>query len=95
MEYLQWQIDGEFICNIARTWFWDENRPYEKSEELLLSALGTDEITLDEKKRIAQDIIEGRNKDDIHFRPTKEQKDAIWEAIVKHDVRVNNVDIIL
>lgn len=62
MEYLQWQIDGEFICNIARTWFWDENRPYEKSEELLLSALGTDEITLDEKRRIAQDIIEGRKK---------------------------------
>lgn len=61
-ETLSWSIDGEFICEIARTWFWDENRPYEKSEELLLSALGTDEITLEEKKRIAQDIIEGRKK---------------------------------
>ena len=84
MEYLQWQIDGEFICNIARTWFWDENRPYEKSEELLLSALGTDEITLEEKKKIAQDIIEGRKKlvgintftleeDNEHIRPILEK----------------------
>ena len=35
-ETLHWSIDGEFICEMARTWFWDENRPYEKSEELLL-----------------------------------------------------------
>ena len=39
MERLQWKISGEFICNVARQWFWDENRPYEKSEELLLAAL--------------------------------------------------------
>ena len=62
MEYLQWKIDGEFICDIARQWFWEENRDYEKCEELLLSALGTDELTLEEKKEIARDIIEGKKK---------------------------------
>ena len=43
MDYLQFKIDGEFICRLARTWFWDENRPYEKCEELLLDCLNTDE----------------------------------------------------
>ena len=62
MEALHWKIDGEFICNLARIWFWDENRPYEKSEELLISEMGTDEISLEEKKKIAQDIIEGKKK---------------------------------
>lgn len=62
METLQWKVDGEFICDIARTWFWDENKPYEKCEELLLCVLVTDELSLDEKKKIAQDILEGRKK---------------------------------
>lgn len=51
MEYLQFKVDGEFVCKLARTWFWDENRPYEKCEELLLSCLGTDEITSEERKK--------------------------------------------
>lgn len=24
MERLQWKISGEFICNVARQWFWDQ-----------------------------------------------------------------------
>lgn len=60
MEYLQFKVDGEFVCRLARTWFWDENRPYEKCEELLLCCLGTDELTLEEKKQIVVEILEGR-----------------------------------
>lgn len=59
---LHFTISGEFITNIARTWFWDENRPYEKSEELLFCCLGSEEIDDDQRRRIAQDIIEGRKK---------------------------------
>lgn len=60
MEELYFQVEGEFICDLARTMFWDDDRPYEACEELLLSCLGTDEISLDEKKIIAQDILEGK-----------------------------------
>lgn len=62
MEEVYFQVEGEFICDLARTMFWDEDRPYEACEELLLSCLGTDEITLDEKKTIVQEILEGRKK---------------------------------
>lgn len=62
MEYLQWKIDGEFICDLARTWFWDEDRPYAKCEELLLDCLVTDELTLEERKQIVVEILEGRVK---------------------------------
>lgn len=62
MEELYFKVEGEFICDLARTMFWDDDRPYEACEELLLSCLGTDEISLDEKKGIAQDILEGKKK---------------------------------
>lgn len=62
MEKLCFKVEGEFICDLARTMFWEENRPYDACEELLLSALGTDEITLDEKRVIVQEILEGRKK---------------------------------
>jgi len=65
MENLQWQIEGEFITNMARTWFWDENKPYKVSEDLILSCLSSNENSseIKEQKRvIALDIIEGRKK---------------------------------
>lgn len=62
MKTLNWSICGEFICDLARTWFWHENKTYEKAEELLLTALGTDEISLNEKKVIVRDILEGKKK---------------------------------
>lgn len=62
MKTLNWSICGEFICDLARTWFWHENKAYEKSEELLLTVLETDEISLSEKKTIARDILEGKKK---------------------------------
>ena len=62
VETLTWQIDGKFITDLARTWFWDEGKEYEKSEELLLNCMCTDKITLDEKKDYCQKIIEGKLK---------------------------------
>ena len=62
VETLCFQIEGEWITNLARTWFWDENKDYEVVEELLLNCLMTDEISLDEKKDIVREIVEGRKK---------------------------------
>ena len=56
------QIEGEFVCDLARSWFWDEGREYAKCEELLLSCLMTDQISLEEKKQIVVEILEGRKK---------------------------------
>ena len=59
---LHWSISGEFITDIARSWFWDENKPYETCEELLLNCLISPKLTLEDRKNIARDIIEGRKK---------------------------------
>lgn len=61
-ERIGFKVDGSFITDISRTWFWDENRPYEVCEELLLNCLVTDQLTLDERKEIARDILEGKSK---------------------------------
>ena len=61
-KHVSFQIDGEFVCDLARVWFWDEGREYAKCEELLLSCLVTDQITLEEKKKIVVEILEGRKK---------------------------------
>ena len=59
-ERLNFSIDGEFLTNVARDWFWNMNKPYKKCEELLFSCMeGGDK---EEKRRVCQDIIEGRKK---------------------------------
>lgn len=62
MERIAFKVDGGFITTIARTWFWDENKPYEICEELLFNCLGGTESTRDELKWIVQQILEGRKK---------------------------------
>lgn len=61
-EKLSFQIDGEFICSTARSWFWESGQPYEKCERLLLGSLITDQLTLAERKSIVIEILEGRKK---------------------------------
>lgn len=62
MEALNFVVNGEYVCDLARSWFWDEGREYAKCENLLLSCLMTDQITLEEKKQIVVEILEGRKK---------------------------------
>ena len=92
VQQLAFSIEGEFITDLARNWFWVENKPYEVCEELLLSCLCTDQITLEEKKIIAQQIIEGRKKlvglnefsledDNEHVRPISEKLAELTKKI--------------
>lgn len=62
VEQVCWKVDGAFICDLARTWFWDEDKPYEKCEELVLTCLAGNDLSEYELKLIAQEIIEGRKK---------------------------------
>ena len=59
---MRFHIDSAFLTDVARSWFWNEKMPYEKSEELLMCCLNTDELSLEEKKAICKDVIEGRKK---------------------------------
>lgn len=47
---MQFHIDSAFLTDVARSWFWNEKMPYEKSEELLMCCLNTDKLSLEEKK---------------------------------------------
>ena len=59
-ENLQFIIDGEWLTNILRTWFWDENRPYEKCLTLVQSCMGEADINI--VKHVTNDILEYRKK---------------------------------
>ena len=55
-------VDGEWLTDFVRTWFWDENKPYETCENLLLQSLMNPDIPIETTRIIIQDIIEGRKK---------------------------------
>lgn len=64
-EQLNFSMSGEFLTDLARTWYFDEHKDYEKSERLLLSCMMSSddsEEILQYKKQIALDIIEGRKR---------------------------------
>jgi hypothetical protein len=61
-ESLCFSITGEFVTETARSWLYEEKRPYEKVIEFLLSCMfGTnfDNSTL---KKLAHDVLMGKKK---------------------------------
>lgn len=73
-------VSGEFITNLARTWFWDEHKPTKTCMELITCCCDDTELTPYEKTDIARSILEGRKKfvgtdvftledDNEHIRP--------------------------
>lgn len=62
-EQLNFSISGEFLTDLARSWYFDEGKDYSKSEELLMNCMVTEEDSdelIQYKKQVALDIIEGR-----------------------------------
>lgn len=78
METVPFRISGEFITDLARTWFWDENKPIQIIDELLRNCIQcNNEDTIN---TIICQILEGRKKftginnfalvdDNEHIRP--------------------------
>ena len=62
MECVSFKIDGEWLTDLVRSWFWDENKEYSVCEELLLNSLVNPDISIEERKDTARQIIEGRKK---------------------------------
>lgn len=50
-------VTGEYITDIARSWFYDERRPYKEVEELLLSCMGGTDTPIETLKGYAYDVI--------------------------------------
>lgn len=57
---ISFDVRGEFITQMAKEWFFVENRGYDKVMELLLSCMEGTEQSEKELKRLAEDILLGR-----------------------------------
>lgn len=61
-EVLHFNISAEFVTNIARTLYFEEDRDYKFVEDLLLSAMAGTTLTESELKDMARDILLGKLK---------------------------------
>lgn len=59
---LYFRVDGEFITQTAREWFWVEDRPYKTALKLLTSCMDGTDLSDIEKESIARDILEYKKK---------------------------------
>lgn len=59
-ETLHMSVSGDFITNMARTWFWDEHRPLNLSLDLLKTCI--QDVSEEEAQAISISILEGRKK---------------------------------
>jgi hypothetical protein len=59
---LFFSVNMEWVCDLARTQLWDENRPMEKVLELLYSIMEGGGLTDDQRYILAIEILEGRKK---------------------------------
>lgn len=57
---INFDIQGEFITQMVKEWFFVENRGYDKVMELLLSCMEGTEQSEKELKRLGEDILLGR-----------------------------------
>lgn len=61
-ESLSFSIEGKFITDTARQWFYDEHKPYDTCVELVMSCLVAPEGVEVDIPSIARDVIIGRKK---------------------------------
>lgn len=61
-EQLTWNITGEFVTETARSWLYEEFKPYKDVMDFLLGCLINPEISDQERKQYAKDILLGKKK---------------------------------
>lgn len=59
---LHWDVDGDFITNMARDWFYKERQPYSKVYELLLNCMQGSDETIEQLNRHVDDILTFKSK---------------------------------
>lgn len=59
---LCFNVQGEFVTQTAREWFYEERKPFEKVQEFLLSCMCGTDIPLETLKKYAEDILKFKRK---------------------------------
>lgn len=59
---LAFNINGEYITTLARQWFYDEKKPFEKVKELLLSCMCGTSISKKTLNTYVEDILKFKRK---------------------------------
>ena len=59
-ERLQFTVDGEWLTDFVRLWFWNEDKPYDTCKELIGSCIYSDDDSI--ITEITDSILEGRKK---------------------------------
>lgn len=80
---LCFNIQGEFVTETARNWFYEERRPFKKVQEFLLSCMCGTDIPIETLKKYAEDVLKFKKKfigntSDDTFCLVDEEKDEIF-----------------
>jgi hypothetical protein len=59
---LAFNVQGEYITQTARDWFYLERKPYNKVEELLLSCMYGTNIAIETLKQYVEDVLKFKRK---------------------------------
>lgn len=62
MAEVSFNVEGEFITNLARSQFYEEKRPFEKVKNLLLSCMSGTSIPLETLEKYVDDILTFKRK---------------------------------
>lgn len=59
---LRFTVEGSLVTRVAREWFWLEHKPWEKVEEFLFSCMYGTDMSEDELRKLALDVVMYRKK---------------------------------
>lgn len=75
---LQFSVDGEFITDLSREWFYVEGKGYDKCMDLLESSMSGTNETKEQIIRHAEDLLLGR----AALKGIQEMERTIWKFIL-------------
>lgn len=90
-------ITGEFVTQTARQWFWDEHRPWEKVEGLLLSCMAGTMQSEQKLKSHARDVVFGLakfigNTADGSYALVEDHEDLVVQNVERMDCNAKKTE---
>ena len=83
---VSFQTTGEFVTRIARSWYWDEGKPWATVEELLLACMSGTNRSREELVELARKVVYGKARfigstADGSYALTDDDKDLVSENL--------------
>lgn len=97
-ETLHFGIDPTFITDTARSWFWDEGKPWSTVEELLLACMEGTDKSKEELVSIAKKIVFGEMKlapcsdNDADAKLALDNKDLVIQNVEAMHARISKLE---